>query len=79
MNDWFASKAPLVIGHRGARRHQFRIHVWTVNEPAEARRLVRLGVHGIITNKPKIIRESIPFEKAAGANDLNNAGDKALN
>jgi glycerophosphoryl diester phosphodiesterase len=49
-----------------ARRKQFRIHVWTVNEPAEAQRLVRPGVHGLITNKPKYIKENISTENTAG-------------
>jgi glycerophosphoryl diester phosphodiesterase len=33
--------------------------VWTVDDPAEANRLIDLGVNGIITNKPKFIRDSL--------------------
>lgn len=39
-----------------ARRRGYRVHVWTVDEPSEARRLAALGVHAIITNKPALIR-----------------------
>ena len=42
-----------------ARQRGFRVHVWTVDDPAEARRLAGLGVHAIITNKPHLIRESL--------------------
>lgn len=39
-----------------ARQHKLRVNVWTVDDAAEAQRLVNLGVHGIITNKPAFIR-----------------------
>jgi len=34
-----------------------RVNTWTVDEPAEMRRLVALRVDGIITNKPDVLRE----------------------
>jgi glycerophosphoryl diester phosphodiesterase len=34
-----------------------RVNTWTVDEPAEMRRLVALGVDGIITNKPDVLRD----------------------
>ncbi|HYR89253.1 MAG TPA: glycerophosphodiester phosphodiesterase family protein [Terriglobia bacterium] len=36
-----------------AREAQLRIHVWTVNEPAEVSRLRQLGVDGIFTDFPE--------------------------
>jgi len=33
-----------------------RVNTWTVDEPAEMRRLIALGVDGIITNKPDLLR-----------------------
>jgi len=39
-----------------ARQHHLRVHVWTVDDATDAQRLVNLGVHGIITNKPAFIR-----------------------
>jgi glycerophosphoryl diester phosphodiesterase len=41
------------------RQGGYRVHVWTVDDPAEARRLVDLGVHALITNKPDLIRDSL--------------------
>ena len=37
----------------------WRVHVWTVDDPADAQRLAQLGVHAIITNKPKFLRERL--------------------
>lgn len=42
-----------------AREHGYRVHVWTVDDPAEARRLASLGIHAIITNHPQQIREAL--------------------
>lgn len=42
-----------------ARRRGLRVNVWTVDDPAEARRLVALGVHGIITNRPGALRADL--------------------
>ena len=35
-----------------ARRHGVPVHVWTVNEAADMRRLLDWGVDGIITDRP---------------------------
>jgi glycerophosphoryl diester phosphodiesterase len=32
------------------------VHVWTINDPAVARRLWRVGVHGIVSDDPGLIR-----------------------
>lgn len=37
----------------------YRVHAWTVDDPAEARRLVQLGVHGLITNRPATLRAAL--------------------
>lgn len=41
-------------GHRG-----YQVIPWTVDDPAEARRLARLGVDGIITNDPRAVEDAI--------------------
>ena len=40
-----------------------KVHVWTVNEPGDLRRMIDLGVDGIITNKPDVLTRE---KKAAG-------------
>lgn len=42
-----------------AKKRGYRTNTWTVNDPAEAQRLAKLGVHGIITNTPDTIREAV--------------------
>jgi len=42
------------------------LYVWTVNEPADARRLVALGVDGITTDRTGWLRDRLPAADRAG-------------
>lgn len=42
-----------------ARRRGLRVNVWTVDDPAEAQRLIGLGVNGVITNRPGALRAAL--------------------
>ena len=44
---------------RDARAAGLRVHTWTVEDPRQARRLVRLGVQGLVTNVPDRIRRAL--------------------
>lgn len=40
-----------------AHRSDIAIHVWTIDEPEEMNRLLDLGVDGIMTDRPAVLRE----------------------
>ena len=42
-----------------ARRRGLRVNAWTVDDAAEAQRLIELGVHGLITNQPGRLRAGL--------------------
>ena len=44
---------------RAAKASGQKLYVWTVDDPNEARRLVKLGVDGITTNRPGWLREQL--------------------
>ena len=33
-----------------------KVHVWTINEEKDMQRLIDLGVDGIMTDKPKVLK-----------------------
>jgi glycerophosphoryl diester phosphodiesterase len=42
---------------RTAARAGVEVHTWTINDRAEMSRLLDLGVHGIVTDRPDLLRE----------------------
>lgn len=47
-----------------AHAHGLRVNAWTVDDPATMRRLIALGVQGIFTNVPGVLRDVIRSEGA---------------
>ncbi len=50
---WFQVLTPRFL--REAHRRNIPVHVWTVNEPEDMRRLLSLGVDGIQTDRPDLL------------------------
>jgi glycerophosphoryl diester phosphodiesterase len=50
---------PVVTGRsvRSADRHSVQVHAWTIDEPTEMERLLDLGVHGLMTDRPHVLKE----------------------
>jgi glycerophosphoryl diester phosphodiesterase len=52
---------PLTIVNRRfierAHRRSLQVHVWTIDEPAEMRRLLDLGVDGLMTDRPQVLKD----------------------
>jgi glycerophosphoryl diester phosphodiesterase len=47
---------------RDARTRGISVFFWTIDDPAEMRRLLELGADGIITNRPDLLRDLLPEE-----------------
>lgn len=47
---------------RAAKRLGLQIHVWTIDDEAEMRRLIALGVDGIMTDRPSLLRRVITMK-----------------
>ncbi|MBI2615574.1 MAG: glycerophosphoryl diester phosphodiesterase [Gemmatimonadetes bacterium] len=43
----------------GAHERGFLVYAWTVDHPARARELAAVGVDGVCTNRPDLIREAL--------------------
>ncbi len=40
-----------------AEKRQLQVHVWTIDDEAEMNRLIDLGVHGLMTDRPAVLKQ----------------------
>jgi glycerophosphoryl diester phosphodiesterase len=70
IHGWFRSLAHATVIHphfamltreyvAWARGKGYQINTWTVDDPDEMRRLIALGVDGIMSNKPDVLRQVV--------------------
>ena len=54
-----SGRIPIVTGVfvRAAHRAGLHVHVWTVNDPATMHEVLDLGVDGIMTDRPRLLRD----------------------
>jgi glycerophosphoryl diester phosphodiesterase len=45
-----------------AERRGLQVHVWTIDDEAEMRRLIALGVHGLMTDRPAVLKRVLEEE-----------------
>ena len=46
-----------------AHRHGLEVHVWTIDDPAEMNALLDLGVDGIMTDRPSVLKDVLVQRK----------------
>lgn len=60
-----------------AHAHGLHVHVWTIDEPDEIRRLLDLGVDGIMTDRPTVLRAVFEERGLWPSGDAISSGDHA--
>ena len=59
---WLRVVSPRTVEHNA--RSGSQVHVWTVNEADDMHRLLDWGVHGIITDRPDVLRSVLEAREA---------------
>ncbi len=55
---------------KAAHDRDWPVHVWTINDPAEMHTLLDLGVDGIMTDRPSVLRQVLGDRRRRNVRDL---------
>lgn len=70
-----ASRVPIITAAlvRHAHERGWPVHAWTINDPAQMNALLDMGVDGIVTDRPSVLRQVMDARLRRNVRDVSNA------
>ncbi|MEZ5157281.1 MAG: glycerophosphodiester phosphodiesterase [Candidatus Nanopelagicales bacterium] len=70
-----ASRVPIITASlvRHAHERGWPVHAWTINDPMQMNALLDIGVDGIVTDRPSVLRQVIDGRSRSNVSGVSNA------